>query len=133
MMDFYITGKKIEKMLERGENVIVDRYTLSAKVYAESTTSVNMDDYFSIYTLLPTPDVWIIVDVEPNIALERIYKRNKKIAPYENMEGLKAIMNKYYEVIEKENLNIIKINGNLDRQKTKIQTENVIKKFLADK
>ena len=77
MMDFYITGKKIEKMLERGENVIVDRYTLSAKVYAESTTSVNMDDYFSIYTLLPTPDVWIIVDVEPNIALERIYKRNK--------------------------------------------------------
>ena len=49
------------------------------------------------------------------------------------MEGLKAIMNKYYEVIEKENLNIIKINGNLDRQKTKIQAENVIKKFLADK
>ena len=47
---FYITGKKIEKMLERGENVIVDRYTLSAKVYAESTTSVNMV-IISVYIL----------------------------------------------------------------------------------
>lgn len=133
MMDFYTTGKKIEKLLMEGKNVIVDRYILSAKVYAESTTSVNMSDYFEIYDLLPRPDIWIIVDVDPYIALERINKRNKKIAYYENIDGLNTIMKKYNEMIKREKLDIITINGNLDGNNTKIQAEKVIRKFVINK
>lgn len=132
MMDFYTTGKKIKKMLIDGKNVIVDRYILSAKVYAESTTSVNMSNYFDIYDLLPRPDIWIIVDVDPYIAIERIYKRNKKIAPYENIEGLNTIMKKYHEMIKRDKLDIIKIDGNLDRKNTKIQAEKVIRDFIIN-
>lgn len=63
LMDFYETGKMVELMIEEGKNVVIDRYCLSAKVYAEATTNVDMNIFFEIYSLLPKPDYiffWIL-------------------------------------------------------------------------
>ena len=116
LMDFYETGKKIEKKLYEGKNVITDRYILSAKVYAEATTDVDMSSFFEIYSLLPKPDFTFLLDIEPSIAVERIKKRNKKIAFYENEHSLNLIRKKYKEKIKRESIDVFILNGNLETQ-----------------
>lgn len=117
LMDFYSTGCKISQMLNAGKNVLVDRYILSAKVYAEATTDVDMTYYYPIYDTLPKPDICFLIDVLPSLAVKRIKTRGKKLAPYENSVGLECIRKKYWEIIFKENMKIIEINGAFDRDR----------------
>lgn len=115
-MDFYETGKMVELMIEEGKNVVIDRYCLSAKVYAEATTNVDMNIFFEIYSLLPKPDYIFFLDIEPSKAVSRIKSRNKKVAYYENEDSLKTIRQKYYDVIQREKLNVFVLDEILNNQ-----------------
>lgn len=116
LMDFYETGKMVELMIEEGKNVVIDRYCLSAKVYAEATTNVDMNIFFEIYSLLPKPDYIFFLDIEPSKAVSRIKSRNKKVAYYENEDSLKTIRQKYYDVIQREKLNVFVLDEILNNQ-----------------
>ena len=73
--------------LEKGSTIILDRYTLCNKVYSslEKSGLRYMD---RILEVLPRPDLGIYLDVDIDVALRRINKRNgKERAPYEKKRG----------------------------------------------
>ena len=114
MMDLFVGAhKKIEYLLKSGQNVVLDRYILSAKVYSLATTSSDISDCFDIYSLLPNPSVCIYLSVDVEEAVNRIKKREKRRTFYENIDGLSKISQKYKMMIHKEKEYPIEfINGN---------------------
>ena len=127
VMEFYTTGCYIEKLLSGGTHVVVDRYILSAKTYARATTQENMEIYNKIYELLPKPDLSFFIDVNPEIAIDRISKRKKEIVKYENKLDLTNIKQVYEQLINEENISIIKVNG----EKMATEVFDIIDKYLS--
>ena len=75
-----------------------------------------MNIFFEIYSLLPKPDYIFFLDIEPSKAVSRIKSRNKKVAYYENEDSLKTIRQKYYDVIQREKLNVFVLDEILNNQ-----------------
>ena len=114
MMDLFSnTYNKIEKLLDEGFNVVLDRYILSAKVYSIATTNSNISDLFAIYELLPKPDICLYIMVDTECALKRIDDRGEEKVYYENEEYLNQISKAYKDYISKEKYMIEVLDGNL--------------------
>lgn len=67
------------------DDVIFVRYSLAAAYMPESLCK---PIYKIIEMVLPVPEVKIYVDIEPKIALERIYERGEQIETFETEEKL---------------------------------------------
>lgn len=120
--------------LENGNTVILDRYILCNKVYSD-LKSRGFEHMDRILDILPRPDLGIYLDVDIDIALQRISQRNgKERAPYEKREGLIHIKDVYEELMPKEDYPIIRINANLsEREVTKQALDNIIKLINKEK
>ncbi len=102
------TIDRVVPELENGNNVILDRYVLCNKVYSnDEDSSINR-----ILNVLPTPDLGIYLDVDPQVALSRIESRMEDKAPYETMEGLIKNIERYKKLIKKEKYPIVYVNAN---------------------
>ena len=102
----------INERLNSGQNIIVDRYTLSAKVYSLATTDSNISHLFPIYSLLPKPALGFYLDVSIETSLNRINKRSKEQIFYENREGLINIKHTYEKELLKVDYPLVRIDAN---------------------
>ena len=91
----------IRALLERGVDVICDRYYYSTLAYQGETT-----DYAWVKSMnllcpeISRPDVCIYVDLLPEQSLERISKGRDSVEIYENIETLTAVREKFLFVVK---------------------------------
>lgn len=98
----------------QGIHVICDRYILSSYAYQSVRVSfewVKQLNSAALNTL--RPDCHIFIDIEPEMAIERMAKERFHTELFETKERLTEVRNRYLELIEqlKEEENIIIING----------------------
>lgn len=90
----------IEALLERGVDVICDRYYYSSLAYQGQST-----DYAWVKAMnlscpeIRRPDLCIYVDLLPEQSLERISRGREAVEIYENIETLTAVRNRFLSVI----------------------------------
>jgi len=82
--------------VKRGELVISDRFTLSSLVYQ----GIECGDELPLFinSLFPAPEVTIFLDIDPQIAMERM-KNRPSYEIYEYSEFQEKVRNKYKSLI----------------------------------
>ena len=88
---------QIEPRLARGEDVILDRYTLSSLAYQGSTISHDYIAQVNRYAL--KADLTIFLYVPAQIAVERVQRRGAKLERYETEAQLKVIEREYSRLV----------------------------------
>ena len=108
------------KKYNEGYIVITDRYYLSSYVY-HSIHDIELDWIIQANSMsanLLKPDLNIFVNIEPEISMQRIVISRENVEMYENLNNLKKVQKRYYEVIEKlktrENIRVIEGNQPVD-------------------
>ena len=69
----------------RHKHIVLDRYWPSACVYAVEDGFSNVQELIRLHMCLPQPDVFILVDVEPDVALLRLAVRAREKDRYEQL------------------------------------------------
>lgn len=110
LLDLRELNKQIEKKLIQGENIITERFWLCSKVFSES---LGVDQFFVDYCVnfAPTPDIIILLDLNPQTAWLRVQKRQKGMENNDSIE----IMTRARELYLKESKNLKAIVINADR------------------
>lgn len=131
----HLLGKEegILKLLSENSNVITDRYYFSS--YAYHSVHVPMDWVFELNkkcTEILRPTATIFIDVPPEIAYERILKRNENKELYETLDNLKKVYYNYLTSFEKAKSteNIIIIDGNQSEEKVSELVWKEVEKLL---
>jgi dTMP kinase len=88
---------QIEPRLLRGEDVVVDRYTLSSLAY--QGTSVSHEFIQQANRFARKPDLTIFLYVPAAVALERVRSRGAKLERYENAAQLQQIEREYSRLV----------------------------------
>ncbi len=120
LSELFLVDKQIKEYLSNGKTVIMSRWFYSTLAYAGD----KLNDYLAIKDisdrLICKPDYLIYLDIDPEIAMERITKRDdttdKKLELYENTSRLARIHEKYELVLdmvsfEMKYTNIIKVDA----------------------
>ena len=88
---------QIEPRLARGEDVILDRYTLSSLAYQGA--SVSHEFIQAANRFARKPDLTLFLYVPASIALERVRGRGAKLERYETASQLQAIEREYNRLV----------------------------------
>lgn len=119
----HILNKKdgMLKMLSEGYTVITDRYYFSS--YAYQSPHIDQDWVIKANSLsagLLRPDLNIYIDISPEISIERLNKGRDSIELYETLDNLRAVRNKYLEIIDllKDEEKVFIANGNQSPEDT---------------
>lgn len=120
LSELFLVDKQIKEYLNNGKTVIMSRWFYSTLAYAGD----KLNDYLAIKDisdrLICKPDYLVYLDIDPEIAMERITKRDdttdKKLELYENTSRLARIHKKYELVLdmvsfEMKYTNIIKVDA----------------------
>jgi dTMP kinase len=104
--------KEITPRLEKGINVICDRYSLSAFGYG--MLGSDYDWLKKLYEIFLIPDITFYLDTSVEECIRRLNQEKDSFELYEDKEVLLKVQKNYYEAIVKigEQLNVVKINGN---------------------
>jgi len=95
-----VTG--MVKKMEEGYTVITDRYYFSS--YAYHGTHMDMDWVIKANAMsaeILRPDVNIFIDVEPEVAMQRLNANRSSIELFETLDNLNNVRQKYFEAFEK--------------------------------
>ena len=102
----------INAMLERGIDVICDRYYYSSLAYQGSQTDFEWVKNMNLgCPEIRAPDLCIFLDLAPEESLKRISKDRTTTELYEKLDTLKSVRKRFFEVFEllKERENIVVI------------------------
>ena len=108
------------KKINRGINVICDRYVLSNYAYQGESTSLEWVKELNRAAMeVLKPDCHIFIDIEPEVALERISRDRFHKEIYETPERLTKVRHAYLSLIKefRNTDNIIVVNGNQRMEK----------------
>lgn len=102
----------IEVMLERGYDIICDRYYYSSMAYQGSESSEEWVRQINLNCPeIRRPDICIFLDLDTDTAMERIGKNRAVTEIYEKKSSLEAIRAKYHSIFEsldeRENIKIV--------------------------
>lgn len=89
--------QQIEPRLTRGEDVILDRYTLSSLAYQGATISHDYISQVNRYAL--KADLTLFLYVPAQVAMERVHLRGAKVERYETEAQLKVIEREYSRLV----------------------------------
>lgn len=89
--------------------ILLDRYYLSSLVYQGLHLKKSFIKDINQWAI--EPDLTIILDVDVNIALKRLEKRNNQKDFYETKEFLEKIRKDYLNFLNKDNKNIVLIDS----------------------
>lgn len=95
LMDRKLNAESIRRLLELGYVVILDRYYISTIAY-QGAQGIPMDRILKDNLNFPQPDVIIILDVDPDVALGRLKKKDT----FENREFLERVRAIYLRIPE---------------------------------
>ena len=90
-------GSQIEPRLQRGEDVILDRYTLSSLAYQGAT--ISHEFIAAANRFARRPDLTLFLYVPATIALDRVRMRGAKLERYETAIQLQAIEREYNRLV----------------------------------
>ena len=90
-------GAQIEPRLARGEDVILDRYTLSSLAYQGA--SVSHEFIAQANRFARKPDLTLFLYVPSAIALERVRTRGAKLERYETAQQQQVIEREYSRLV----------------------------------
>ncbi len=90
-------GSQIEPRLARGEDVILDRYTLSSLAYQGAT--VSHEFILAANRFARKPDLTLFLYVPAATALDRVRSRGAKLERYETSAQLQAIEREYNRLV----------------------------------
>ena len=97
---------EIKKKLDEGYIVISDRYIESSIVYQSvQSDNITVDWVKKINKFVGLPDITIILDIDPNIALAR--KETEELEKFEVSSFLDKVRNLYLKRAKEENYYII--------------------------
>lgn len=97
---------EIQNKLQEGYIVISDRYLESSIVYQSIQSDIISIEWIKqINKFIELPDITIILDIDPNIALAR--KNNEDLEKFEDSSFLNKVRNLYLKRAKEENYHII--------------------------
>lgn len=103
-------------ILDKGKNVILDRYVICVKLFTDLFLNPLYNCLSKALDCLPTPDLGIYLDVNVDIAVQRIQERSNQtgILPHysESKESLLKKKAGYEAMIQVEPYPIVKIDAN---------------------
>ncbi len=116
-------GKEILPLLERGVNVICDRYFLSSVAYG--SIDCDMDWLIQMNRRFLAPDLIVYLDVPPDVCVERMRANGRSIELFEKVEILGKVGQNYRTAIErfKNEIDIAVVDGN---RKVEDVTKNIV-------
>ena len=106
----------INAMLDRGIDVICDRYYYSSLAYQGSQTDFEWVKNMNLgCPEIRTPDLCIFLDLAPEESLKRISKDRTTTELYEKLDTLKSVRKRFFDVFEmlkdRENIAVIDTTG----------------------
>jgi len=113
-------SKEIKNDLKNKVNIISDRYLESSICYQHSDgVDINWIKELNKFAL--KPDIYIILDIDPKLAIERITKDRAELDKFENVEFLEKVRNAFLTRAKKMNYPIIDTSGSIDEVHEKIK------------
>ncbi|MFX0021724.1 MAG: dTMP kinase [Candidatus Hermodarchaeota archaeon] len=111
---------EIKKKLEEGFIVISDRYIESSIVYQSAQSpEISVEWVKEINKFVGWPDITIILDIDPKIALAR--KENEALEKFEDTLFLDKVRNIYLQRAKEENYYVISSDDIIEIVQEKIQ------------
>ena len=130
--------EKVLPALEKGYVVICDRFVDSSLAYQGFARNIGIDEIYSINTFaIDThwPDLTILLDIDPEVGLERIMSNRQNEVNRLDLEGL-AFHNKVHEgyqiIKEKYHDRFTLVDGNQDQETVFNQVYAIIKKTIDE-
>ena len=120
----------IKPALDAGKIVVSDRHKLSSYVY-QSSNGLDLKWIQRINSAIPDPDLNIVLDIEPELALKRKKDANILIEDkFENRTFLHTVRKTYLDLASRyANIKIISSQGSIVETHTLIQE--VLQQYLA--
>jgi len=113
-------NNEIKKKLEEGFIVISDRYIESSIVYQSAQSEdISVEWVKEINKFVELPDITIILDIDPKIALAR--KKNENLEKFEHITFLDKVRNLYLKRAEEEGYYIINSDDIIEIVQERIQ------------
>ena len=113
-------NNEIKKKIDEGYIVISDRYIESSIIYQSiQSKEISVEWVKEINKFVAKPDITIILDVEPNIALTR--KTETVLEKFENIEFQKKVRKLYLKRAKQENYYIVNTNNIIELVQEEIQ------------
>ena len=106
----------INAMLEKGIDVICDRYYYSSLAYQGSQTDFDwVKDMNLNCPEIRIPDICVFLDLAPNESLKRISKGRTTTELYEKLDTLESVRKRFFDVFEllkeRDNIKVIDTTG----------------------
>ena len=117
--------EEIEKMLQNGTIIIMDRYYQSNIVYGLSN-GLDLNWLINLDKGLPKEDIVIILEIDPATSYKRV-NRNRDLFE-KNLEFLSNVKQNYQKLSQVYNWNII--NGEETVEKIHLKTSSLVKEKL---
>jgi len=117
--------------LEKGINVICDRYYLSS--FAYQSLELELEWIKQINSKARQPDLTFMLDVPVIVCRKRMAKERWHIDLYEDEEKLEKVRINYLRIIEEylqHKENIVILNGNLSQKNVHNEVKKIVRKFL---
>ncbi len=105
--------ERIKKKLAEGYDVVCDRYWGSTAAYQSAHDEIDLGYAVEIQKpFILKPSVTFLLDIDPDISLDRISHREEK-SKYERLEFLKKVRKNYLEIAEEHDWIIIDVDQEL--------------------
>lgn len=99
--------EEIKEMMNSGTSVLCDRYWGSTAAYQSAYDEISLDYAEEIQRpFILEPDITILFDLDPKVALERISERKNR-SKYEKSNFLNKVRKNYLELAEKHGWEVI--------------------------
>ena len=95
LKDRELHAGKIRRYLAEGKIVILDRYYMSTIAY-QGAQGIPIDRIIRDHMQMPTPDIVVILDVDPEVALSRIKAKDS----FERLDFLQKVRSIYLKMRE---------------------------------
>ena len=109
-------AQQVRDCVHHGEVVVMDRCYHSSVAYQSTTSDL---DQWSIYhsnrIVFPKPDLLIVIDTYPDVAVERLKKRGGTKEVFENTDFFSKIRWAYLEMAQHENGAVVNGNQTIDQ------------------
>lgn len=122
---------EIKPLLDNDCTVIMDRFYICNKVYSSLEDNTELEVLNHIHNTMPEPDIILYLDVDVNIANERIEKRGIERTPKESIDNLKKAKGLYTKHLS-QCKNVFVIDGNLSKDKIFEQAINYLKFYYKE-
>ncbi len=131
MLTLYLEDRKehlekvIKPALQLGSIVLCDRYKYSTMCY-QHAQGIELSKIIALHRNMLVPDITLILDVDVDIALQRIAYERKTREKFESKSFLEEIRQNYLkipELLPNENIKIIDANGTIEETFAKVKRE----------